>query len=98
MSGLIAVVTKSPLTGTVTDSHQGGWSAARLRWAGFDGIIVKGKAERPVYLLVEDGAIQIRDAGDLWGNGVHDTVKTLQDRHGAENLSVMAIGQAGENQ
>lgn len=98
MSGRLAIVTKSPLTGTVTDSHQGGWSAARLRWAGFDGVIVKGKAERPVYLLVQDGAIEIRDAGDLWGHGVHDTVKTLQERHGADNLSVMAIGQAGENQ
>ena len=39
MSGRLAVVTKSPLTGTITDSHQGGWSAARLRWAGFDGLV-----------------------------------------------------------
>ena len=44
MSGRMAVVTKSPLTGTVTDSHQGGWSAARLRWAGFDGLMFTGAA------------------------------------------------------
>ena len=44
MSGRLAIVTKSPLTGTVTDSHQGGWSGARLRWSGFDGLIFKGKA------------------------------------------------------
>jgi len=43
MSGRLAIVTKSPLTGTVTDSHQGGWSAARLRWAGFDGLVFKAK-------------------------------------------------------
>ena len=45
MSGRMAVVTKSPLTGTVTDSHQGGWSAARIRWAGFDGLHASGRNE-----------------------------------------------------
>ena len=49
MSGRLAVVTKSPLTGTVTDSHMGGWSAARLRWAGFDALLFTGKSETPVY-------------------------------------------------
>ncbi len=49
MSGRMAVVTKSPLTGTVTDSHHGGWSAARLRWSGFDGLVFKGKASKPTY-------------------------------------------------
>ena len=52
MSGRMAIVTKSPLTGTVTDSHHGGWSAARLRWAGFDGLIFSGKSEKPVYAYV----------------------------------------------
>ena len=47
MSGRLAFVTKSPLTGTVTDSHMGGWSAARLRWAGFDALLFTGKAEAP---------------------------------------------------
>jgi aldehyde:ferredoxin oxidoreductase len=97
MSGRMAVVTKSPLTGTVTDSHHGGWSGARLKWAGFDGLIFKGKAERPVYAYVEAGKVELKDASDLWGKGVHDTVKILRERHG-EDLSVVAIGQAGENQ
>ena len=57
MSGRMAIVTKSPLTGTVTDSHHGGWSAARLRWAGFDGLVFKGKADKPVYAYVEDGKV-----------------------------------------
>ena len=78
MSGRMAVVTKSPLTGTVTDSHHGGWSAARLRWAGFDGLIFKGKAAKPVYAYVHDGKVELLDASEVWGKGVHDTVKYLQ--------------------
>ena len=98
MSGRMAIVTKSPLTGTVTDSHHGGWSAARLRWAGFDGLIFKGKAEGPVYAYIEDGKLELRDASDVWGMGVHDTVKHFQGKYGEKDLTVMAIGPAGENQ
>jgi len=58
MSGRLAVVTKSPLTGTVTDSHHGGWSAARLRWAGFDGWSSKAKL-RNLLCLVQDGKVEI---------------------------------------
>lgn len=97
MSGRMAIVTKSPLTGTVTDSHHGGWSAARLRWAGFDGLLFEGKAEKPVYAYVEDGRVELRDASDLWGLGVHETIKRLQDRYGDRDLTVIAIGPAGEN-
>ena len=101
MSGRIAVVTKSPLTGTVTDSHHGGWSGARLKWSGFDGLLFEGAAEHPVYAYVEDGEVEIRDASHLWGWGVHDTVGELEDECDGEygkNLSAMAIGQGGENQ
>lgn len=97
MSGRMAIVTKSPLTGTVTDSHQGGWSAARLRWAGFDGILVKGKADKPVYLYVEDGQVEIRDASAVWGKGIHETKKYFQDLYGEKDLTVISIGPAGEN-
>lgn len=96
MSGRMAIVTKSPLTGTVTDSHHGGWSGARLRWAGFDGLLFKGRAETPVYAFVENGTVAVRDASDLWGKGVHETVGILLDRYG-EDVSVVAIGPAGEN-
>jgi aldehyde:ferredoxin oxidoreductase len=97
MSGRMAVVTKSPLTGTVTDSHIGGWSAARLRWAGFDALFFKGKAETPVYAYISDGKLELRDASEVWGMGVHDTVKHFQEKYGGKDLSVMAIGPAGEN-
>ena len=97
MSGRWACVTKSPLTGTVTDSHQGGWSGARLRWAGFDGLIFEGRAERPVYAFVEDGQVELRDASEVWGKGVHETVAFFRERYGEKDLSVCAIGPAGEN-
>jgi aldehyde:ferredoxin oxidoreductase len=96
MSGRLAVVTKSPLTGTVTDSHHGGWSAARLRWSGYDGLIFRGKADKPVYILIHDGKIEIHDASQVWGKGVHDTVKFFQHQYGEKDLSVMAIGPGGE--
>ena len=96
MSGRMAVVTKSPLTNTICDSHHGGWSAARLRWCGFDGLIFKGKADGPVYAYVHDGEVELLDASEVWGKGVHDTVKFFQDKYGEKDLSVIAIGQAGE--
>lgn len=97
MSGRMAIVTKSPLTGTVTDSHHGGWSAARLRWAGFDGLIFKGKAAKPVYAYVHDEKVEILDAAEVWGKGVHDTVKYFRQKYGEKDLSVIAIGQGGEH-
>ncbi len=97
MSGRWACVTKSPLTGTVTDSHQGGWTGARLRWAGFDGLVFEGRAERPVYAFIEGGSIELRDASDLWGKGIHETVATLKERYGEKDLGVCAIGPSGEN-
>ncbi len=97
MSGRWACVTKSPLTGTVTDSHQGGWTGARLRWAGLDGLVFEGRAERPVYAFVEDGQVSLRDASEVWGKGIHETVAFFEQRYGKQNLSVCAIGQAGEN-
>lgn len=95
LSGRMAIVTKSPLTGTVVDSHHGGWSAANLRWAGFDGLIFKGKADNPVYVYVENETVEIRDASEVWGKSVHETVKYFQDKYG-EDLSVITIGPAGE--
>ncbi len=97
MSGRWACITKSPLTGTVTDSHQGGWTGARLRWAGFDGLVFEGRAEQPVYAFIEDGSIELHDATDLWGKGIHETCDMLKERHGAKDLAVCAIGPSGEN-
>jgi aldehyde:ferredoxin oxidoreductase len=100
MSGRIAVCTKSPLTGTVTDSHHGGWSGARLKWAGFDGLLFDGESEDPVYAVVEDGELELHDASDIWGKDVHETKDELEERHEGsfgKNMSIMAIGPGGEN-
>ena len=100
MSGRIAICTKSPLTGTVTDSHHGGWSGARLKWAGFDGLLFEGKSEDPVYAVVEDGEVELRDASHIWGKDTHETRDALEEEvEGSfgKNLSIMTIGQAGEN-
>jgi aldehyde:ferredoxin oxidoreductase len=101
MSGRWACVTKSPLTGTVVDSHMGGWSGARFRWSGLDALIVRGRSSRPVYLDIADGAVAIRDAADLWGRSTSETIRILTERHRdgqtRPDLSVLAIGQAGEN-
>jgi len=96
MSGRMAVVTKSPLTGTVTDSHHGGWSAARLRWSGFDGLIFKGKADKPVYAYVTEDKVELLDASEVWGKSVHETVKFFKEKYGEKDLSVITIGPAGE--
>jgi aldehyde:ferredoxin oxidoreductase len=96
MSGRQALVTKSPLTGTITDSHIGGWSAARQRWAGFDGLIFKGKAGKPVYAYVQDGVVELRDASEIWGMSVHDTVRFFKNRYGEKDLTVTTIGPADE--
>jgi aldehyde:ferredoxin oxidoreductase len=97
MSGRMAIVTKSPLTGTITDSHHGGWSAARLRWAGYDGLVFKGKAPKPTYVYIHDGQFELLDASDVWGKGVHDTVKHFREKYGEKDLTVITIGPAGEN-
>ncbi|GAB4466877.1 MAG: aldehyde ferredoxin oxidoreductase family protein [Anaerolineales bacterium] len=97
MSGRMAIVTKSPLTGTVTDSHHGGWSAARLRWAGYDGLVFKGKAPKPTYVYIHDGQFELLDASEVWGKGVHDTVKYFREKYGEKDLTVISIGPAGEN-
>jgi len=95
-SGRWAVVTKSPLTNIFLDSQVGGYFGAVMKLAGFDCIIVEGKADTPVYLWVHDESAEIRDAEDLWGKGCFETEKTIKKRLGA-NIRVASIGPAGEN-
>ncbi len=77
-------------------THLGGSWGAFLKFAGFDGIVVYGQSERPVYLFVKDGTAQIRDAAALWGRGAVDTRNALKAELGRE-VRVAAIGPAGEN-
>ena len=76
-------------------SGMGGHWGAELKYAGYDGVIVQGKAEKPVYLWIHDGEVEILDADNLWGRGTYGTTKALRASHGHET-KVISCGQAGE--
>jgi aldehyde:ferredoxin oxidoreductase len=96
------VVCKSPLTGTWGDANCGGTFGPHLKFAGYDGVLVRGIAARPVYLLIEDGRATLRDAAALWGRDTNETEARLQAAHGAHPgpggraVEVACIGPAGE--
>ena len=90
MSGRHSVVSKSPLTHTILDSNSGGFWGKELKYAGYDALIVRGKAEKPVVLKIRDSEVQIEPT-DLWGENV-DVVTNKFERYG----SVATIGKAGE--
>ncbi len=96
-SARTTLVTKSPLTNSVLDSHVGGNFGPAIKRAGFDYMIISGKSETPVYLYITDEKVEIRDASDLWGKGIFYSNDTLIDRHKGTNPRVAAIGPAGEN-
>ena len=96
-SGRWCSVTKSPLTGTIHDSHSGGYFGPELKFAGFDGIIIEGVSEKPVYLWIHDGEAELRDASHLWGKDTHDTTDMICKELGDEKIKVACIGPAGEN-
>jgi aldehyde:ferredoxin oxidoreductase len=89
---------KSPATDPEHFCHSnlGGTWGVTLKSAGYDGIIVQGRAEKPVYLLVDQDGAQIREAGHLWGRGAIETRELLKSELG-EDVNVVACGQAGEN-
>jgi aldehyde:ferredoxin oxidoreductase len=88
---------KSPLTGFVGSSNMGGFFAPELRWAGFDHLVIKGKADGPVYLWIHDGEIEIRDASGLWGEDVFETQELIKEELGDPEVKALCIGVAGEN-
>jgi aldehyde:ferredoxin oxidoreductase len=91
------VMTKSPLTNCVTFSNSGGRWGPELKFAGYDLIVLEGRAERPVYLWILDDRVELRSAEHLWGKGVFETEEELRRQTGVPDCSVAAIGPAGEN-
>jgi len=89
------VVGKSPKTGGWGDANCGGFFGPHLKFAGFDGVLLSGISPKAVYLYIEDGRAELRDAGDLWGLGVTPLENLLKERHGAE-VEICSIGPAGE--
>ncbi|MEM2936661.1 MAG: aldehyde ferredoxin oxidoreductase family protein, partial [Candidatus Bathyarchaeia archaeon] len=92
-----AVVTKSPLTGIFLKSMASGTFALKLKAAGYDGIIVEGFSEKPVYLWINNGKAEIRKAGHLWGMTTHDAQLYIREEVGNGDATVASIGPAGEN-
>jgi len=97
-SARFSVTAKSPLTGTIVDSNSGGKTGLRLKGAGYDVLIISGKAEKPVWLLVDETGIKINDASNLWGKDVDETTESLLAHVTNPAIaSVACIGPAGEN-
>jgi len=87
---------KSPLTGAIGDSQCGGFWPAELKFAGFDAIVLKGKADKPVYLWIHDGEYELRDASHLWGKITGEVEAVIKQELGDDKIEVLQVGPAGE--
>lgn len=91
------VMAKSPLTELLGSANMGGFFSPELAWAGFHHLVIKGKADKPVYLWIHNGEIEIRDASHLWGKTVTETQWAIREELHDEDIKSLVIGQAGEN-
>ncbi|MBN2568077.1 MAG: aldehyde ferredoxin oxidoreductase family protein [Deltaproteobacteria bacterium] len=91
------VSAKSPITGLFGATSSGYQFGSELKYAGYDHIIIKGRANRPVYLAIRNDSVEIRDADHLWGKDVWDTIDQLEKEWNSEDIKVAAIGPGGEN-
>lgn len=90
------VSTKSPLTGGIVSSNSGGNFGIHLKRAGYDALVLAGRADKPVYIEITEDGVQIHDAADLWGLDTEQTQEELVKRHG-KNSGMLVIGPAGEH-
>lgn len=95
--GRYFVTAKSPLTKILGESSSGGFFGKELKSAGYDLVIIKGKSQSPVYLSINDGEVEIKDASELWGKGTQETDEKIKDLLGNDKIKVATIGPAGEN-
>jgi len=95
-TGRYAVVTKSPLTGIWGEANSAGFWGRDLKRSGFDGVIFEGISPKPVYLVIEDGKAELKDATHLWGKNTSETTKIIKEELG-EKFNVSCIGISGEN-
>jgi aldehyde:ferredoxin oxidoreductase len=91
------VTAMSPQTGILGDSNAGGFFGPELKFAGYDQIIIQGRAEHPVVLWIEDDAVELRDARGLWGRDVWETSAAIRQELGDPDIQVATIGQGAEN-
>src|SRR5690606_14403383 len=81
---------------SVVDAHLGGYLGHALKYAGYDAVVLEGKASKPLYLKIDDARVTIEDAGHLWGKGTYEANRMLVQENGPEFCSAV-IGPAGEN-
>jgi aldehyde:ferredoxin oxidoreductase len=91
------VCAKSPLTDGFGSTNMGGEFSPELRWAGYDHILVSGKAKHPVYLYIKDDQVEIRDASMLWGETTSQTERIIREMHNDQEIKTLVIGPGGEN-
>jgi aldehyde:ferredoxin oxidoreductase len=91
------VMAKSPLGGLLGSANMGGFFTPELAWAGFHHLVVKGRAEHPVYIFVHNGKIEIRDARGIWGKSVTETQWAIREDLGDQEVKSAVCGPAGEN-
>jgi aldehyde:ferredoxin oxidoreductase len=96
-SGRSGVGAKSPLTGGFGASEMGGFWGYELKRAGYDAVVVEGKASRPVYLWIHDGEVEIRDAVHLWGKQTAECQSEIADEVGEKAVRISQIGPGGES-
>ena len=96
--GRYSVITKGALTGAIACSNSGGYFGAELKFAGWDMIILEGRAAKPVFLHIEDDRATLVDAADLWGKTTWETERLLKQKYHDPQLRVSSIGRAGEAQ
>jgi aldehyde:ferredoxin oxidoreductase len=95
-AGRFMVVGKSPLTGGWGDANSGGFLSKEMKAAGYDAIFFTGAAEKPVWVLITESGIEIKDAGSLWGKDAIETEESIREILGDKKVQVACIGQSGE--
>ena len=95
-SSKIVLTTKSPLTGVYLTTNAGGYFGAELKSAGYDGLIIEGKATQPSYISIMDGDIKIKPAVEIWGKSAFESQKYVKEEMGDKRTHVISIGAAGE--
>ena len=93
----LSIDSKNVYTAGIGSGNCGGWFAAELKFAGYDNVLIHGKARQPVYLWIDDDKISLRPATALWGKTTSETVRGIQEDLGQDDLQVLCIGPAGEN-
>ena len=96
-SGRVEIAAKSPVTGIQGMSNMGGYWGPELKYAGYDSVIVKGAADKPVYISIYNDTVEIRDAAHLSGKDTYQTQDAIRDELGDPEVEVACIGPAGEN-